>query len=61
MALAFLYLESTSLATEADYPYTSGKGVTGTCDESSVGGPVKTSGFTQVPIMRPQQLKAAIA
>ena len=31
MALAFKYTETSPLETEADYPYTASKGVTGTC------------------------------
>lgn len=45
MALAFKWLESHSLNTEDNYPYTSGKGVRGDCNESKAHGPVKVTSY----------------
>jgi len=60
MALAFRYLESHTLDTEANYPYTSGKGDRGDCIESKAKGPVKVTTYTQVRPFSPNQLKAAL-
>ena len=60
MELAFQYLEGPGQNTEANYPYTSGAGKTGTCDEAMEGGPVKTTGLKQVEPDSPSQLIAAI-
>ena len=48
MALAFKYLEGPGHNTESNYPYTSGRGVTGHCDKSKEGGPTKTTGYKNV-------------
>merc|ERR1711881_341392 len=62
MALAFKYLESTPQTTESAYPYTSGRGRTGTCDKSKeAGGSVRCTGYSNVSRNNPNQLKAAIA
>ena len=36
------------LTSEKDYPYTSGRGRTGTCDKSSIDPVIKVSGYTTV-------------
>jgi len=61
MALAFRYLESHSLDTEDKYPYTSGEGVRGECQESLAKGPVKVTAFSQVKPASPDKLKESIA
>jgi C1A family cysteine protease len=61
MALAFQFVEKHGLNTEANYPYTSGQGVTGSCDKSLETGDLNVTTFTQVPSQRPQELKDAIA
>jgi len=49
MALAFKFLESTAQVSEKQYPYTSGRGVTGSCDSSkSKGGDVKVTDYHNV-------------
>jgi len=49
MALAFNYIKSHALATEADYPYTSGAGVRGACENmSGMSQPVKVDTFHMV-------------
>jgi len=60
MALAFKYLEGPGQNTEANYPYTSGRGITGKCDKSKEGGSVKTTGYKNVSRNNPNQLKAAL-
>jgi len=57
---AFKWIETNGLPTEADYPYTSGNGQTGTCvkGKTSV---VKVTGYTDVPKGSEDALKAAIA
>jgi hypothetical protein len=61
MALAFNWLKSHTLNTEAKYPYTSGAGVRGACQKDLEKGPVKVTGFTQVTPRSPDKLKDAIA
>ena len=47
---AFQWIEQNGIATEADYPYTSGSGSTGSCDSSKSAKPAVTiTGFTDVP------------
>lgn len=46
MALAFKWLESHTLNTEENYPYTSGKGVRGECNTALEHGPVKVTDYT---------------
>jgi len=54
-------LKSNAQALEADYPYTSGHGQTGTCNKSKESkGVVKVKGWTAVPRDSVSQLKAAI-
>jgi len=60
MELAFQYLEGPGQNTEANYPYVSGEGRTGSCDYDLEGGPVKTTGLYQVMPDLPSQLIAAI-
>merc|ERR1719194_93265 len=61
MDYAFQYAESTPMVTEDSYPYTSGHGVTGTCDKAmEQGGAVSVTGFHDVPADRTgAALKAA--
>jgi len=61
MALAFMFLEKHGLNTEANYPYSSGQGVTGTCNKSLETGDVNVISYSQVTAMEPQMLKDAIA
>ena len=62
---AFEWIEKNGIATEADYPYTSGAGMTGSCDASKQAKPAVTiTGFTDVPkddgaCSRPSRLLAA--
>lgn len=46
MALAFRFLENHGLNTEANYPYTSGAGVTGTCNKSLENGDVNVTSYS---------------
>jgi hypothetical protein len=46
---------------ESDYPYTSGKGVYGTCLYDQAKGKVKVTDWWNVLDNDPKQLKAAIA
>merc|ERR1719194_99227 len=63
MDYAFQYAESTPMVTEDSYPYTSGTGITGSCDKSmEEGGAVSVTGFHDVTADRTgAALKAAIA
>jgi C1A family cysteine protease len=46
---AFVYVKNTGLTTEANYPYTSGKGKRGYCLEAKIKKPLqKIKGFTQI-------------
>ena len=55
---AFMYLISNSLVTEEQYPYTSGKGVTGTCnDKLAKGGKVNVVKYDHVPANSPGSLR----
>lgn len=46
---AFVYVEKNGLTTEANYPYTSGRGKSGRCEEAKVVGPLtKISSWSQV-------------
>ena len=59
---AFEWIEKNGIAAEADYPYTSGQGVTGTCDTTKSAKPVVTiTGFTDVPKGDEDALKSAVA
>ena len=61
MDKAFEYAESTAIATEADYPYTSGNGRRGSCDSSKLeGASLKVTTYTDVEANSPSQLKAAL-
>jgi hypothetical protein len=61
MDKAFEYAESTAIATEADYAYTSGNGRKGSCDESKLeGATLKVSTYTDVEANSSSQLKAAL-
>merc|ERR1712048_118580 len=63
MDYAFQYAERTPMVTEDAYPYTSGHGVTGTCNKGmEEGGSVSVTGFHDVSADRSgAALKAAIA
>lgn len=61
MGYAFVWLESHNFNTEANYPYTSGRGVTGSCNTSKETGTVKATGAYQVTANSPTALKSAIA
>ena len=59
---AFEWIETNGLATEAAYPYTSGSGVTGTCDKAkSAQAAVTITGFKDVPHADETALKAAVS
>ena len=61
MDKAFKYVESNALATEADYPYTSGQGKRGSCDTSKLANAaLKVSTYTDVTKNDASQLKAAL-
>merc|ERR1712060_219390 len=61
MDKAFKYVESNALATEADYPYTSGQGKRGSCDSSKLANAaLKVSTYTDVTKNDASQLKAAL-
>lgn len=57
---AFEWIQQKGICTEADYPYTSGSGVTGTCKKTC--SPVATNtGHSDVPAKDETALKAAVA
>lgn len=59
---AFQWIKQNGIASEADYPYTSGGGTTGTCQTAKSHSPVVTiSGFTDVPPKNEDALKAAVS
>jgi len=59
---AFKWIETNGIASEADYPYTSGTGITGTCKTSLKNNPVvKVTGYTDVRSGSETSLKSAIA
>ena len=61
MDKAFEYAKSTAIATEADYPYTSGNGRRGSCDSSKTeGATLKVTSYTDVEANSSSQLKAAL-
>jgi len=60
MVLGFMYAEQHPLMTEAEYPYTSGKGKAGTCKYESSEGVGAVKGFKEVA-KSATQLKAAVA
>jgi len=60
MGYAFVWLESHKQNTEANYPYTSGRGVTGSCNTSKEVGTVMATGAYQVTANSPSALKSAI-
>jgi hypothetical protein len=49
MDQAFGWIKENGICTEADYPYTSGAGVTGTCQKSKCKPEVTLTGYTDVP------------
>ena len=59
---AFEWIETNGLAAEAGYPYTSGTGVTGTCDKAKSAQKVVTiSSFRDVPKTDEDALKSAVS
>jgi cathepsin F len=57
---AFLYVEKTGLVTEAEYPYTSGHGRSGTCESAKITNPVATvSDWAQVSCLGSCEKSAA--
>jgi C1A family cysteine protease len=59
---AFEWIEKNGIASEEAYPYTSGAGVTGTCDTAKSAKPVVTiTGFSDVPAGDEDALKSAVA
>ena len=58
---AFEYLEKTAQELEADYPYTSGTGSTGTCKADAKKEKIFVSSYNNVKADSVAQLKAAIA
>jgi len=61
MDLAFEYLEKVGDDTESDYPYTSGSGVRGTCNEKkAMAGEAKVKTFKDVTPKSEKALLAAI-
>ena len=58
---AFKFVEANGLCTEEAYPYTSGGGITGTCNKSSCTAAVTIKSFTDVPANNEVALKAAVA
>jgi len=60
MVLGFMYAEDHPLMTEAEYPYTSGTGKSGTCHYKSSEGVGSVEGFKEVS-KTSAQLKAAVA
>jgi len=61
MDKAFDWAESHAIATEADYPYTSGDGSRAACDDSKeAGASLLVSTYTDVPTDDADQLKAAL-
>jgi KDEL-tailed cysteine endopeptidase len=61
MELAFEYLEKPGQNTEVNYPYTSGRGLTGHCNTKLEGGDVHTTGYKNVSQNNADALNAAIA
>ena len=52
---AFIYLMEHKIVREEQYPYTSGKGVTGTCDKKlAAGGKVEVESYQNVPYDNPE-------
>ena len=61
MDKAFEWAKTTAIATEADYPYTSGTGTRGSCDKTKTeGASLLVSTYTDVPVNDADQLKAAL-
>jgi len=59
---AFEWVEKNGLALESAYPYTSGTGITGLCQEDKKAAPAVTiTGFTDVPEGDEDALKSAVA
>jgi len=59
---AFEWIEKNGIASEDAYPYTSGAGVTGTCDKTKSAAPVVTiSSFRDVPHKDEDALKSAVS
>jgi len=56
-----MYLELFAQETEAQFPYTSGKGSSGHCLYNPMNGKIKVQTYTNVPRYSAAQLKAAIA
>jgi len=61
MVLGFQYAEENPLMTEAAYPYTSGKGKSGSCKYKKSEGVGKVRGFEEVRSKSLSQMKAALA
>jgi hypothetical protein len=57
---AFEYIEKNGITKESDYPYTSGGGVTGTCQTSSIKPAVTVTGYSDIPSRDETALKNAI-
>ena len=63
MTQAFSFCQEHGIQTAAAYPYTSGGGVTGTCDETKAANPFlpTISGYTELPPRRLDLLAAALS
>ena len=58
---AFEWAKTNPIPTEADYPYTSGRGERGSCDKTKAeGASLLVSSYTYVPKNDADQLKAAL-
>jgi len=58
---AFEWAKTNPIPTEADYPYTSGRGERGSCDKTKAeGASLLVSDYTYVPQNDADQLKAAL-
>merc|ERR1711972_315432 len=58
---AFKWIETNGICSEADYPYTSGSGTTGTCKSPKCSPVVSITGYTDVPTNDEDALKAAVS
>jgi len=58
---AFEYINKNGLSAEADYPYTSGAGVTGTCMATLPAKAVTVTGYKDIPVGDEDALKSAVA
>ena len=57
---AFEYIEKNGISLESEYPYTSGSGVSGSCQTSKVNPVVTVTGFKDVPHKDETALKSAL-